>query len=146
MGRRWEGDSRKRGHMYTWLIHVDVWQKSSQYCKQIINQFKINSYIFLRFWSIEFRREEEIGTQNFNLCNWMDGGIISWQNISWDSSLRAPANHSHCIRIYLSSFKLNASFTFFLLQDYKVSYRKDYNFLISPVCALKLAFSLKEER
>ncbi|KAI4590541.1 hypothetical protein MJG53_001590 [Ovis ammon polii x Ovis aries] len=39
----------------------------------------------------------------------------------------------------------NFIFTFFLLQDYKVSYRKDCNFLISPVCALELAFSLKEE-
>ena len=24
MGRRWEGDSRRRGHVYLWLIHVDV--------------------------------------------------------------------------------------------------------------------------
>ena len=23
-------------HVYPWLIHVDVWQKSSQYCKIII--------------------------------------------------------------------------------------------------------------
>ena len=25
-----------------WLIHVDVWQKSNQYCKAIINQLKTN--------------------------------------------------------------------------------------------------------
>ena len=27
--------------VYLWLIHVDVWQKSSQYCKVIILQLKI---------------------------------------------------------------------------------------------------------
>ena len=27
----------------SWLIHVDVWQKSTQYCKAIILQLKINS-------------------------------------------------------------------------------------------------------
>ena len=25
-------------HIYVWLIHVDVWQKPSQYCKVIILQ------------------------------------------------------------------------------------------------------------
>ena len=28
--------------MYLWQTHVDVWQKSAQYCKAIILQFKIN--------------------------------------------------------------------------------------------------------
>ena len=28
--------------MYLWLIHVDVWQKPTQYCKAIILQLKIN--------------------------------------------------------------------------------------------------------
>ena len=27
-------------HVHPWLIHVDVWQKSSQYCKVIIFQLK----------------------------------------------------------------------------------------------------------
>ena len=29
-------------YIYLWLIHIDVWQKSNQYCKAIINQLKIN--------------------------------------------------------------------------------------------------------
>ena len=29
-------------HVYLWLIHVDIWQKSSQYCKVIIFLIKIN--------------------------------------------------------------------------------------------------------
>ena len=36
----WDGEGRGRrlqdgGHMYTWLIHVNVWQKPPQYCKVI---------------------------------------------------------------------------------------------------------------
>ena len=44
-GWRWEGDSRGRGCMYTygWLIHVDVWQKSAQYCKAIIMQLLLKN-------------------------------------------------------------------------------------------------------
>ena len=31
---------RERTYVYLWLIHVDVWQKTSQYCKVIIFQLK----------------------------------------------------------------------------------------------------------
>ena len=36
----------KREEMYghLWLIHVDVWQKPAQYCKEIILQLKINKF------------------------------------------------------------------------------------------------------
>ena len=36
------GDERMRGNVYLWLIHVDLWQKPTQYCKSIILQLKIN--------------------------------------------------------------------------------------------------------
>ena len=39
-GKRWEGVSRGREHVYLWLIHVHVWQKLIQYCKAIILQLK----------------------------------------------------------------------------------------------------------
>ena len=29
-------------YVYLWLIHVDIWQKPTQYCKAIILQLKIN--------------------------------------------------------------------------------------------------------
>ena len=29
-------------YVYLWLIHVDVWQKPTEYCKEIILQLKIN--------------------------------------------------------------------------------------------------------
>ena len=31
---------RKRTYVYLWLIHADVWQKLTQYCKAIILQLK----------------------------------------------------------------------------------------------------------
>ena len=38
----WGGEGEERvvqyegTHVYLWLIHVDIWQKPSQYCKVII--------------------------------------------------------------------------------------------------------------
>ena len=40
-GGRWEGGSRGRGYVYLWLIHVDIWQKTTKFCKAIILQLKI---------------------------------------------------------------------------------------------------------
>ena len=43
MGREVGGKFKKEGTcVYLWLIHVDVQQKLTQYCKAIILQFKIN--------------------------------------------------------------------------------------------------------
>ena len=36
---RWEGT-----YVYLWLVHVDVWQKGTQYCREIILQLKINKF------------------------------------------------------------------------------------------------------
>ena len=42
----WDGEAGGKGvqdggtHVHLWLIHVDVWQKPSQYCKVIILQLK----------------------------------------------------------------------------------------------------------
>jgi len=40
---------REGTYVHLWLIHVDVWQKSNQYCKAIILQLKINKYIKRRY-------------------------------------------------------------------------------------------------
>ena len=39
-GGRWEGGSGWGTHVHLWLIHVNVWQKSPQYCKVISLQLK----------------------------------------------------------------------------------------------------------
>ena len=42
-GGRWEGGSGWGTHVDPWLIHVNIWQKSLQYCKVISPQLiKIN--------------------------------------------------------------------------------------------------------
>ena len=33
---------RKRTYVYLWLIHADVWQKPTQYYKEVNLQLKIN--------------------------------------------------------------------------------------------------------
>ena len=38
-GRRFKKEGT---YVYLWLIHVDVWQKPTQYCKASILQLKIN--------------------------------------------------------------------------------------------------------
>ena len=40
-GGRWDGVSRRGSYVYLWLVHVDVWQKLTQYCKVILLQLKI---------------------------------------------------------------------------------------------------------
>ena len=35
--------NREGTYIYLWLIHVDVWQKPTQYCKAIILQLKMNT-------------------------------------------------------------------------------------------------------
>ena len=42
---------REGTYVYLWLIHADVWQKPTQYCKAIVLQLKINikKYNFGRF-------------------------------------------------------------------------------------------------
>ena len=41
MGGRFK---RERTYVYLWLIHADVWQKPTQYCKAILFQLKINKF------------------------------------------------------------------------------------------------------
>ena len=45
-------DSKKEGiYVYLWLIHVDVWQKLTQYCKEINLQLKLKTEQRSSSWS-----------------------------------------------------------------------------------------------
>ena len=45
MGREVGGRFKREGtYAHLWLIHVDVWQKPTQYYKTIILQLKINTF------------------------------------------------------------------------------------------------------
>ena len=57
------GGSRRKGHIYIpMVIHVDVWQKPTQYCKAIILQLKISNFLKIPFHirQIYEKREEKI--------------------------------------------------------------------------------------
>ena len=44
MGRKMGVKFKKEGtYVHLWVIHVDVWQKPTQYCKAIILQLEINT-------------------------------------------------------------------------------------------------------
>ena len=69
----WEvGGKFKREGTYThlWLIHVDAWQKPTQYCKVIIPQLKIQKRGERSAWEYITRKErrkevrkKEVGRQ-----------------------------------------------------------------------------------
>jgi len=51
-GGRWEGGSKGRGYMYTYGWFIDVWQKTTKFCKAIILQLKkINKKKYWLVWS-----------------------------------------------------------------------------------------------
>ena len=50
MGWEEAGRLKREGtYVYLGLIHVDIWQKPTQYCKAIIFQLKINKLIFKNY-------------------------------------------------------------------------------------------------
>ena len=50
MGREMGGRFKREGAcLYLWLIHVEVWQKTTKLCKAITLQLKYN-YIKKFFW------------------------------------------------------------------------------------------------
>ena len=57
MGRKVARRFKREGtYVYLWLIHVDVWQKPTQYCKAIILQLKINKFLKM-FSSLKMQKE-----------------------------------------------------------------------------------------
>ena len=51
---------REGTYVYLWLIHVDIWQKPTQYCKAILLELKINKFFK--------KREREIGVPDHLIC------------------------------------------------------------------------------
>ena len=48
-GGKWEGESGWGTHVNSWLIHVNVWQKSLQYCQVIsLKVIKIKGKIIIK--------------------------------------------------------------------------------------------------
>ena len=52
---------REGTYICLWLIHVDVWQKSRQYCKAILFQLKISKFKSIYVWDLG--KEESTGLE-----------------------------------------------------------------------------------
>ena len=52
-------------YVYLWLIHVDVWQKPTPFCKEIILQLKINKLKFFLKWVIQWV-DLDTGEEEYN--------------------------------------------------------------------------------
>ena len=60
MRREAGGTFKREGTcVYPWLIHVDVWQKTAQYCKAIILQLKRNTFLKKSGWRCKFTPDLE---------------------------------------------------------------------------------------
>ena len=57
--------------VYLWLIYIDVWQKPTQYCKEIIRRLKIN----------KLRKKENV-IERF-LCNRGISDKAGWEVVSY---------------------------------------------------------------
>ena len=45
MGKEMGGRFKREGmYVYLWLIHVDIWQKPTKFCKAIILQLRNNKF------------------------------------------------------------------------------------------------------
>ena len=76
MGR---GFKKEGTYVYLWLIHADVWQKSSQYCKVIIFQLKIKLNLKKRIIFQDFP-----GGQWLRICLLMQGTQVLF--LVWEDS------------------------------------------------------------
>ena len=74
MGREMGGRfKRERTYAPLWLIHVDVWQKATQFYKAIILQLKTKFKIFLNMETkilLKKKKKKEISLQT-SVKNWM---------------------------------------------------------------------------
>ena len=62
-GGKGEGGFKREGTcVYLWVIHVDVLQKPSQYCKETIFQLKINKF---KLKKNKFQLSEPTGNREF---------------------------------------------------------------------------------
>ena len=61
MGGRWKGGSGWGTHVHPWLIYVNVWQKTPQYCKLISLQLKfLNKGKMLAPWKKSYDKPRQI--------------------------------------------------------------------------------------
>ena len=81
-GGRWEGGSRWGTHVNPWLIHVNVWKKTLQYCKIIrlqLIQINENTFVCWRPKSLHFVYSQNASKLLFHsdpFGNWVSNQVV----------------------------------------------------------------------
>ena len=71
MGREVGGKFKRKGtYVYLWLIHVDVWQKPTQYYKAMILQLKINEFNYKQRLTTSSSKATREVTQIDEVVSW----------------------------------------------------------------------------
>ena len=70
-GCKGEGDGRELQwegtYVYLYLIHVDIWQKTTKFCKEIILQLKTR-FFFFKMYSLKTYPGTSLAVQWLKLC------------------------------------------------------------------------------
>ena len=86
---------REDTHVDLWLVHVDVWQKPTQYCKTIIFQIKINNFKNINK-ILKFRKGIYVCVCVcvYTYCKAATKHIITWMGCpSQDTCIRVPSSN-----------------------------------------------------
>ena len=82
--------SRERGHKCNLrLIHVDVWQKPTQYCKAITLQLKIHTLK---------KKKRMAGNEMYCFLELFSRVVLVWACIRVLIHIRCISNHEHCLK------------------------------------------------
>ena len=96
MGWKVGGRFRRKGTcVYLWLIHTDVWQKPTQYCKTIILQLKINLKNKINGQDRCFRGEKKYAdcTEPFDFFSWTKAHFYSLFYLTGSTALTKSFEH-----------------------------------------------------
>ena len=67
-------------HPYQWLIHVDVWQKPTQFCRAIILQLKINKFNYFKK-RVGGHQPERWKDGNYLAVQWLELHVLTVEGL-----------------------------------------------------------------
>ena len=97
MGREIGGRFKREGiYVHLGLIHVEVWQKTTKFCKAIILQQKINT--FLKIGKKKKEKNEDHGHPSGPITSWQTDGEKLADFIFLGSKITLDGDRSHEIK------------------------------------------------
>ena len=95
MGREMGGSfKREETHVYLWLIHVEVWQKTTKFCKAIILKLKNKFKKIVKYLGINLTKEvKNAYLENYKtLMKEIGDNTNSWK----DNTVFMDGKNQHC--------------------------------------------------